>query len=137
MSDFNNMNLHRDGSAHNKAKTPQVRYIFLIQSLILIKHLYVSGMLVRCDSKNGYQKNMISKEIGLPAQNMLSILSSTINIIVEDLHDHFMSTRIFNLILNKIFIRAPRTMREVVSASIQICYSYCANYVFHILGEVG
>ena len=68
---------------------------------------------------------------------MLPILSSTININGEDLHDHFMSTRILNLMLNKIFIQAPKTIREVVSALIEICYPYRANCVFHILGEVG
>jgi hypothetical protein len=104
---FNNMNLHCDGSAHNKAKTPQVRYICLIQLLILIKHLYVSVVWVRCGSKNGYKKDMISKEIGLPTQNMLIILILTINIIVEDLHNHFMSTIIFNFILNKIVSPPP------------------------------
>ena len=33
-----------------------------------------------CEPKNGYQKGMWLKEIGLCAQNLLSILDSTINI---------------------------------------------------------
>ena len=36
--------------------------------------------LVRCDSKNGYQKNMYSKEIELCAQNRTTILDSIVNI---------------------------------------------------------
>jgi hypothetical protein len=35
---------------------------------------------VRCGSKNKYQKNMCLKEIGLRAQNMLLIISSRVNI---------------------------------------------------------
>ena len=36
--------------------------------------------LVRCDFKNGYQKNTYLKEIGLCAQNMTTILDSIVNI---------------------------------------------------------
>ena len=37
--------------------------------------------MVRCRFKNGYQKDMYLKEIGLHALNSLSILGSIINII--------------------------------------------------------
>ena len=37
--------------------------------------------MVRCGSKNGHQKDMCLKEIGLRAQNMLTILGSIVNII--------------------------------------------------------
>ena len=42
--------------------------------------------------------------IGLRAQNMLTIMSSIINMIREDLYDNLMSTQIFTSITNKIFI---------------------------------
>ena len=35
---------------------------------------------VRCSSKNGDQKDMCLKEIGLHAQNMITILGSIVNI---------------------------------------------------------
>ena len=55
-------------------------------------------------SKNGDQKNMGSKEIGLCAQNMTTISNSTVNIIGGNLYDHLMSTKIFTLIMNEIFM---------------------------------
>ena len=39
---------------------------------------------VRCGSKNGHHNIMCLQEIGLCAQNMLSILDSTTNMIEED-----------------------------------------------------
>ena len=54
--------------------------------------------------KNKYKKDMCLKEIGLCAQNMITILSSTINIIGGDLYNELMSTRIFTSMMNKIFI---------------------------------
>ena len=45
------------------------------------------------------------EEIQLHAQCMITILGSKVNIIGEGaLYDHLMSTRIFNLIMNKIFV---------------------------------
>ena len=57
-----------------------------------------------CGSKNGHQEGMCSKEIRLHAQNMLTILGLMVNMTRGDLYDHLMSTRIFTLIMNKIFI---------------------------------
>ena len=37
--------------------------------------------MVRCDSKNKYQKSVCLKEIGLHAQNMITFLNLTINLI--------------------------------------------------------
>jgi hypothetical protein len=54
-------------------------------------------------SKNGYQKDMGLKEIGLHVQNMITILGSIVNSIGRDLYDHLMSTIIFTL-KNKIDI---------------------------------
>ena len=48
-----------------------------------------------------------------------------------------MSTRIFTLIMNKMFIRVLETMRKVTTTSlIWICQPSRTNRVFHILGEV-
>ena len=44
------------------------------------------------------------KEIGLHAQNMITILSLIVNIIGGDLRDHLMSTGISTLIMNTILI---------------------------------
>jgi hypothetical protein len=46
---------------------------------------------------------MCLKDIGLRAQYLLTILGPIINII-GDLNDHIVSSRIFTLIMNKIFI---------------------------------
>jgi hypothetical protein len=53
---------------------------------------YVIGL----RSKNGHQKIMFSKEIGLHAQNMLTILSFVVNMIGKrggELYDHLMNTK--------------------------------------------
>ena len=59
--------------------------------------------MVWCGYKNGYiyiYINMSLIDIGLCAQNMITSLSSTVNIIWGggDLYDHLMSMRIFDLI---------------------------------------
>ena len=58
---------------------------------------------LRADNEKNKNKNMHLKEIGLHAQNMLTILGSIVNVSGETLYDHLMSTRIFTLITNKIF----------------------------------
>ena len=47
---------------------------------------------------------MCLEEIGLHAQNMLIILVGSVINILRDLCDHLISTRIFTLIVNKIFM---------------------------------
>ena len=86
---------------------------FLIRTPMF--ELYV----VRCDSKNKYSKDRCSKEIGVHAQNMIA---SIINMILGGgvLFDHSMSTRIFTLIINKIFIGTPKIMKKVALALIWI-----------------
>jgi hypothetical protein len=54
--------------------------------------------------KNGYHKDMYSKEIGLCDENMITILHTIVNIIGGNLYDHSLNTRIFTLIISKIFI---------------------------------
>ena len=61
---------------------------------------------VNCGFENGRHNGMCLEEVGLRrAQNMLTILGSTINVFDwEDGHDHLMNMRTFTLILNKIII---------------------------------
>lgn len=54
---------------------------------------------VRCVSKNEYQKDIHLKDIGLCAQNMISIPSSIVDIIGRGVYDHLINTRIFTLIV--------------------------------------
>ena len=66
-------------------------------------------MFGRCvGSKNRHQKDMWFKEIGLRAQNLLTVLGSIVNVIVGGggegksiLYYHSTSTRIFTLMMNK------------------------------------
>ena len=74
---------------------------FLVRKPIFESHVD------RCTSKNKYQKGMYLTNIELCAQNLITLLDSTINIIRGgggDLYDNLMSTRILTLIMNKIFI---------------------------------
>ena len=71
--------------------------------------------------KNGHQKDTCSKEIGPHAQNMMTIPGSIVNIIGGDLYDHLMSTRIFILIKQRIFIQALNKYENSGCASIWIC----------------
>jgi hypothetical protein len=75
-------------------------------------------MKIRMDIK----KDMWSKEIGLCAQNMITIPTSIANIIGGDLHDHLMSMRInYTFTMNDIFIQAPIIVKKVATNSIWIC----------------
>jgi hypothetical protein len=67
--------------------------------------------LVWCGSKNGYQKGMCLKEIGLCVQKMITIVSSLVNTIERDLYDHLMGTKIFALMMNEIFIQILKIMK--------------------------
>ena len=80
---------------------------------------------------------MCLKEIGLHVQNVMIILGLVVNIIEENLYDHFTSTRIFTLMLSKIFIRAPKILRKTTMTWIWIYEPSHTTHVFHILGEVG
>ena len=51
--------------------------------------------------KIGHQISIYLKKI---VGCVITILSSIVNVIEGDLYDHSMSTRIFNLMMNKIFI---------------------------------
>ena len=53
----------------------------LIWLSILIGHLYSSGVWLGVTNNNIYQNTMCSKEIGLHAQNMTTILGFIVNLI--------------------------------------------------------
>ena len=71
-------------------------------STTIIWTLVVEWYMVRCGSKNGHQKDMGLEEIVCSKYTNYSRFYSQCN--WEDLHDHFMSTRTFTSIINKIFI---------------------------------
>jgi hypothetical protein len=62
---------------------------------------------VWCDSKSKYQRDICLKETGLRGQNMITIPNLNSQHHLRDLYDHLKNTEIFDLIINKIFIRAP------------------------------
>ena len=85
---------------------------------ISIRHPIFEWYVIRCSSENKHQKDIFSKEIAQRVQNMITQLSSLVNIFgvgegrgYPD--DHFVSLRIFILIMNEIFIQAPKLMRKV------------------------
>ena len=47
---------------------------------------------------------MCSKEVGLHAQDMLTVLGSIVNMIEADPYDHLMRRRICTFIMNKMLI---------------------------------
>jgi hypothetical protein len=51
-----------------------------------------------------YQKDICLKEIGLHAQNLLTIVVLIVNIIGKDLYDRLMRKRIATLIVKKLSI---------------------------------
>ena len=87
----------------------------------------IEWYVVRCGSKNGYQKGIIRlKELGLHAQNHNhSMLKSQQN--WGDLYDHLMSTTLFTLVMNKVIRWALNMMRKVATALIWICRPSSSN----------
>ena len=83
--------------------------------------------MVWCGSKDGHQKDMCLKEIGLCAKNIIIIPCSIIIFWRGPIFDHLMS-----MILSTL-----KTMRKVAMALIWIFKPFHYNRVFHILGEVG
>ena len=97
------------------------RYAGLTQSLFLIRHLQLSGVWVWIQERR--PKSIIYfKEIGLHAQNMLTILGSIIHIWkmarIWNLYENLMSSRISTLRMNKIFIWAPKIMLKMVTGTL-------------------
>ena len=83
---------------------------------------------VRFISINWHQHDVCLKGIiGLRAQNMLTILGSIVNHVQRDLCDDIMSTRIFSLIMNKIFVWAPKTKEQMGTGTVWIYESSCTK----------
>ena len=86
----------------------------------------LSGIyVVRCDFTKTDTKiiNKHFKEIGLHVLNMITILSSVININGVGLYDHLMHTQIFNLITDTIFtyLMSSKTIKELATTSNLVC----------------
>ena len=88
--------------------------------------------MLRCGSKNWTLKWHVFKRDWTMWSKYVNRLGLHSQHDWRDLYDHLMSTRIFTFIVNKIFMWAPKVMRQVTLGTIWICY--CA---FYILREVG
>lgn len=75
----------------------------LIWSPILNGHVYLSGARLGVDYEGTSERHAL-KNIKLRAQNLLSILSSVVNVVWGRLYDLFIRNNIFTLTKNKIFI---------------------------------
>ena len=77
------------------------RQMCLIWFFILIEHVYLSGMSLGVAPRTGTKKASLRKmKIGLCDQNVITILSPTINITGGGPIYHSMNTRILTLIMN-------------------------------------
>lgn len=69
---------------------------------------------------------------------MISILDAMFNIVEGNLSNHLTSTRVSTLIMNEIFMRAPKIMQKVAMALIGTAnHLALMSCCFHISGEVG
>ena len=77
--------------------------------------------MIWCGLKNGHHKDFYLEEIvGVCVQNLITFLSAIVSVIGRgrrvDLYDHLMSTRIFTLIMNMMFLRALKIKRKAAMA---------------------
>ena len=78
--------------------------------------------MVKCGPNNGYYEKQVLKKIGLRVPNMCKLHFKLNSQCSEGgIYDHVLSTRIFTLIINVIFIQVPKDMRKVARALIWIC----------------
>jgi hypothetical protein len=77
-----------------------------------MKHLHLSG-----GSKSWHKNDMCLEEIGLYAQNVLTILG----LIVNKIEGIYLAMRNFTLIVNKTFMSTIRITRHMTSDMIWIC----------------
>ena len=82
------------------------------------------------------KKNICLEEIGVRAHNM--ILNSPMTMIGGGgrPYNHLMNTKIFTSITSTIFIRTPKTTRQMATGTTRSCSSSRTNCVFYIL-QVG
>ena len=91
----------------------------------------------RCGSKNWRQTDICFKTDRTMCPKYANHSKFDWRHDARDLYGHLMSMRIFTLWTNKIFVWAPKIMRQMAIGTIKICQSSCSNCVFHILCEVG
>ena len=80
----------------------------------------------RCGSKNGHQKDMGSKEIGLNAQILSAILGLVINIFFEGrgrLLGHFMVVVLLALMSHDSNMEAQNILQTLAQISYRMCTS--------------
>ena len=82
----------------------------------LIGHLGLIAIWLGVDLRTDNNKNVFERD-STTCSNMLTILGSIFNINWKDLYDHLMNTGTFTLIMNKIFIWAPKLMNKSLQAS--------------------
>jgi hypothetical protein len=97
--------------------------------------LWSSGMWL-CGATADTKKTWFERDwITCPNYDRYSRFNSQHN--KRHMYDHLANTRIFVLMLNKIFVWALDIMRRVVKTSIWISYPSRTKHVFYILEEVG
>ena len=100
-----------DSNVHLKYKSQGRHNYFVIWYWTDTYILIVYGW---CECKNKYQKKMRWEEVGLHAQNLLTILNAIVSIwSVGTYKDHEITQRIFTLTMNKIFMQPPKFTRKV------------------------
>ena len=77
---------------------------------------------------------MCLKDIGLQTPNLLTFLDSIINIIGG--HPFNELEKAHSLLINEIFISAPKAMRQIAMDTIWNRQSFHSNCMFYFLGEV-
>ena len=94
------------------------------------QYRHIIFQVVRCGSKRGHQLNMRLKHVALHAQNMLTISSSTINMIKRDIYKQPMSMRILTLVLTKTFIRPLKSKINGYGHDLDLIITSHKLYVF-------
>ena len=99
-------------------------------TLLLSKSIF-GWYVVRFGSKEWHQHDMCLKRIiGLRAQNYANHSRLDSQHDRRDLYGDLMSTRIFSLVMNKIFVLAPKITRQSDTGTTWICESSCTKCVF-------
>ena len=99
--------------------------------------LYCEEYVIRCASKNKYHEDIMYLKKN---QTMCSKYDNQYRLNSQhhwvNLYDHLTSKRIFTFMMNKVFVRAPKVMRNIATTFMWICYQTCTHRMFHSLGEV-
>lgn len=99
--------------SHQLLNNTRIPYLKVGMSNMPKWTLYLSGMWLGQAPKTNTKRDTWLKEIRLHAENVITNLGSTMNVIRErGLYDHLMTTRISTLTINKVFTRAPKYHEE-------------------------